>query len=423
MEFLRGIARDYCKVKNYTYKRYSGIKNLNRLTPYYDILHEMRHCGMREQLCLPSVYYELAVVDAIGDIKGKWGMLKNKIGEQIAANESLSADDRMYLRTVLKINSVYAAILNRQNYELPNNSKGINIDAERLNNLLCRLTRKYMTVPEAGKDDYFGISPSGYTYKNGTIRITSRVPKQRIILPLRDRRTANRQIKVYVKENYAAIAIPVETKVKKHEDYTNTIYIHIGNQDMFTLSNGNIYGQSLGELVSPETERLARKNRERRRAYMAYWQNREAGNTKKADGIEANNMGKVKYYRQKEREKAKTTTFINAEINRMLELEKPGKIVITRPVVKNRTKYPSKAVNRKLTRSFQGYIRERLAYKCQVNSIELAQINSSGTGSICSVCGAEGKRLPDGFICENCGIKTTIPLNSAKNIQIKYNNG
>lgn len=69
MEFLKGIALDYCKVKNYIYKRYSGIKNLNRLTPVYSILNEMRYCGLREQLNLPVVYYELAIADAIADIK------------------------------------------------------------------------------------------------------------------------------------------------------------------------------------------------------------------------------------------------------------------------------------------------------------------------------------------------------------------
>ena len=69
MEFLKGIASDYCKVRNYVYKRYSGIKNVGRLTPVYSILNEMRYCGLREQLNLPVVYYELAIADAVTDIK------------------------------------------------------------------------------------------------------------------------------------------------------------------------------------------------------------------------------------------------------------------------------------------------------------------------------------------------------------------
>ena len=110
MDFLKSIAVDYCKVKNYVYGRYSGIRNLNNLTPVYNILNEMRGCGLREQLNLPVVYYELAIAEAVTNIKSNWGNVKNRIGDCITENENLSDDDRIYLRTVLKLNSVYAAI-------------------------------------------------------------------------------------------------------------------------------------------------------------------------------------------------------------------------------------------------------------------------------------------------------------------------
>lgn len=423
MEFLKGIASDYCKVKNYVYRRYSGIKNLDRLTPVYSILNEMRYCGLREQLNLPAVYYELAIADAVTDIKARWGIVKNKIGELVAANENLSADDRIYLRTVLKLNSVYASILNRQEYEMPKNAAKLDLDTKRLNNLLCRLTRRYLTQPETDSTNSFRISPNGYSYKDGTICIVCRVPRKRIAIPLRDDRIFDRQIQIHIRENYAALAVPVEAKIKKHDDYTNTVYIHIGYKDMFTLSNEHIYGEALNKMISPETERLARKNNERHRIYRVYERHTEAGNLTKAEIIEANNLGKQKYDKQKEKERLRTEDFINSEINRMLKTEKPGKIVVTRPVIKNKTKYYSKSANRKLTRSFRRYIRERLAYKCQLNAIEFVEMNSKGTGKTCASCGAEGKRQGTEFICENCGIKTTIPLNSAKNIEIKYNKG
>ena len=421
MEFLKGIASDCCTVKNYVYAKYSGIKSLSKLTPVYNILNEMRCCGLREQLNLPAVYYELAIADAVTDIKARWGIVKNKIGELVSVNENLNANDKLYLRTVLKLNNVYAAILNHQEYEMPRNAKELDINVKRLNNLLCRLTRRYLTQPKTDNKDSFRISPNGYSYKDGVMRVVCRIPRKRISIPLKDSRTFDRQIQIHIKENFVALAVPVETKIKKHQDYINTVYIHIGHRDMFTLSNGTIYGKALDELVSPETERLARKNRERRRMYTIFEQSTESGDTRKADNIEANNLGKSKYVKQKEKEKTRTTDFINAEINRMFKTEKPKKIVITKPVVKDKTKYYSKSVNRKLTRNFRSYIKERLAYKCQIHSVELIEINSKGTGRICSVCGAEGKRQNMEFICENCGLKTTIALNSAKNIQMKYN--
>lgn len=346
--------------------------------------------------------------------------MKNKVGECITANENLSEDDKIYLLTVLKMNGVYAAILNRQEYEMPRNAAGLNLDVKRLNNLLCRLTRRYLTQPGTEGTDKFRVSPNGYSYKNGAIRIVCRVPRKRITIPLRDNRTFDRQIRIQIRQNDVALAVPVDAKVKSHQDYENTVYIHIGSQDMFTLSNGHIYGMSLEEWTNPETERLTKKNKERHKMYIAYHQSAENGDARKAASIEANNLGKLKYDRLKEKERTKTTVFINTEINRMIREEKPARIVITKPVTKNRTKIYSKSANRKLARSFHSYIRERLAYKCRVHSIELVEISSKDTGSICSTCGAEGKRLGRDFLCESCGLETTIALNSAGNIQQKY---
>lgn len=420
MTFLRGIAADYCKVKNHVYGQYSGIKNLNNLTPVYNILNEMRHCGLREQLNLPAVYYELAIAEAVTNIKCSWGTVRNKISERITANENLSNDDRLYLRTVLKMNGVYAAILNHQEYEMPRNAAALDIDVNRLNNLLRRLTRRYLTQPRTENTDSFRVSPNGYSYRDGALRIVCRIPRKRVSIPLRDNRTFDRQLQLQIRQKDVVLAVPVETRVKKHQDYTNTVYIYIGSRNMFTLSNEHIYGEALEELTNPETERLANKNRERRKMYTAYMQSTEAGDRKKAVQIEANNLGKAKYDRQKERGRVRTTTFINSEINRMLRDEKPARIVITRPVTKNRTKIYAKSANRKLARNFNSYIRERLAYKCRIHSIELVEINSSHTGTVCFACGAKGKRQGKQFACEGCGLTTTIALNSAKNIQQKY---
>lgn len=420
MAFLRGIAADCCKVKNYVYGKYSGVRYLNSLTPAYGILNEMRRCGLREQLNLPAVYYELAIVDAVTDIKSSWGIVKNKIGERITANENLTDKDRLYLRTVLKMNGVYTAILNREAYEMPRNAAGLDIDVERLNNLLCRLTRRYLTQPQTDCTDSFRISPNGYSYKDGAMRIVCRTPRKRVSIPLKDSRMSDRQIKIQIRQNDVVLAVPVEAKMKRHPDYVDTVYAYIGSQDMLTLSNGHIYGEALEELTNPETERLAKKNRERRKMYTAYVRSTEAGEAKKAGNIEANNLGKYKYDRQKEKERARTTAFINSEINRMIRDEKPARIVITKAVTKNKTKIYAKSANRKLARTFNGYIRERIAYKCKVHSIELVEISSKHTGKTCSACGAEGKRQGKTFMCESCGFMGTIAVNTAKNIQQKY---
>ena len=423
MEFLKGIAADYAKVKTSVYERYSGVGSLGKLGSVYDIMTEMRHCGLREQLELPSVYYELAVRDGVSDIKGMWGVLKNKIRTLITANENLSSDDRMYLRTVLKLDKVYAAVLNREDYPMPEKAAGLNLDKDRLNslnNLLCRLTRRYLIKPTAGGADSFCVSPGGYSYKNGALYLVSIVTRRRIMLPLKDSKTSARQLRVCIKTDHAAIAIPAEQKERKHEDFQNTIYLHLGYQNMCTLSSGNIYGRELGELSSEKSKRLMEKNRERGRVQTKYRESLALGDKKKAEDIKTNNLGIQKYNRQKNRDHARIETYINAELNRMLKTEKPGRVVITKPVAINKTKFKYKSSNRKVTEGARGYVRKRLIQKCQANGIELEEINSKGTGIICSDCGMEGERLLEGFVCKNCGFRSTIALNGARNIEKKY---
>lgn len=420
LSFLYGIAEDYAKVRNAVYQRYSGIRHVNQLTPVYGILNEMRSCGLREQLNLPVVYYELAVADAVSDIKTRWAVLKKKLNGLVTENENLSADEKMYIRTVLKINSTFSAILNREPYELPDNAKDLRLDTDRLNNRIRRMVRKYLTEPKTEYTRLFRVSPNGYRYKDGGIYLVSRIPRHRVFIPLKNHERYDRQILFMLEENSATLHIPVEARIKTHEDYTNTVFMHIGNRVMFTLSDGTVYGEGLEQMVFPETLRLDKKNQEHGRLRREAENYRAEGLDDKAEAIESNNLGRQKYSSRKARERANTVRYINTEINRMLREEKPARIVIPSRVLKKCTKHYSRTVNLKLTRSFQGFIRERLAFKCRLNSVEIVEVNAKGTGSLCADCGTEGKCWKDEFVCEHCGSHTTVALNAAKNVEKKY---
>ena len=162
------------------------------------------------------------------------------------------------------------------------------------------------------------------------------------------------------------------------------------------------------------------KNRERGRMRNSYRKSIAEGDRKKAADIEANNLGGIKYDHRKKKEQAQIESYVNAGINRMLEAEKPGTIVITKPVTINKKNPGYKQANRKLSESPQGYVRRRLSQKCQTNGITLVEISSKGTGNICSSCGAEGKRLAEGLICETCGFRSSIALNGARRIEQIY---
>ena len=419
VEFLRGIATDYAKVKTAVYERYAGIKNLNRLTPAYTVQNEMRACGLRQQLNLPVVYYEMAVAEAVTNIKVMWQNIKERVREVIRDKENLTPAERKYLRTILKIDDFLAAVLNRRKYDEPKNMADLTVNTSRLNNLLCRLVRRFLTRPQVRQASYFKVTPAGYRYQKGGICLVSRQVRRRVFVPLRDNQTSSRQISVKLVENRVVLHLPVEVEIRPIEDCKGTVCVYVGYKDALTLSNGNVYGEGLDCLVSPETERLDCKNRERGKAYRQYKENIAAGNKSKAQLIAANNLGKQKYASQKRRVRERTANFINAAINHMLELEKPSRIVVTKLFSKIQAKSYNSYFNRLSARSFSGYIRQRLAEKCRQRGIEFITVSSKDTRGICSNCGAMGECKGQEFRCSSCGYSATAALNSAKNIENK----
>lgn len=327
-----------------------------------------------------------------------------------------------YICTIMKWVSVYTAILQRRDYEEPNLVKNLSVDKQRLNNWLRRQTRKRLGKIQVFGENGFTISPrAGYSYKNGVMQIAGRQPRKRVEIPLKDGRKFNRQLRVEVMEDYIILTVPLTREAFLPVGWTNEIYVHIGNVDALTLSNGHIYGEGLNELTDAETERLDVKNRIRNQYRNAEREAQVEEKLDKANTIAVNNLGELKYQHQKERNRTRTENFINAALNRMLTAEKPCRIVITHPVKVGKHVKLAKSAKRKLSRSFRGFIRDRLWEKCEERSIDLIRIPSKDTRCVCSACGKVGRAsVGNRFRCDHCGYVATTSLNEARNIEKKY---
>ena len=113
MKKLLEIAEDYNKVKKYVYQRFGGIGSLWKLYPGYTVQNEMTGSGLRGTLKMPSVYFYLAVFDALGDIKSQWTRTKNKVLELLGKNEGFSAEEKHYLRFLMKVTNAFSSVLRR----------------------------------------------------------------------------------------------------------------------------------------------------------------------------------------------------------------------------------------------------------------------------------------------------------------------
>lgn len=408
---LLEIAEDYRKVKNYVYNRYGGIGSLSKLYPGYTVQNEMTACGLRSQLGLPSVYFYLAVFDALGDIKAQWSRTKSKIGELVGKNERFSPEEKHYLRFLLSVNNAFTAVVNQGEVRLPKamqktyDQLAAGTDTEKLNRYLCRLVRKYHVKQHASAADGFSLSERAYRYGDHGIYISIKEKRKRVFVPLTDGNQYNRQlyIKLYPERGKLELRVPVDVSVKSHEDYTNAVGAAMGFYTMLTTDGGRRYGEKLGTYQEE----------------YADWMQRQTGSYNRNRG---NNPGRKKYDAQKRRYRSQLHSYINHELNRFLEEEKPRVVYVA--------KLPGPCgggVNRKINHSIsmwqRGYILKRLELKCRQQSVEVAEVFGKGISRECSVCGGMGMKKEGIFRCQACGYEADEKANTARNVKMRGING
>ena len=416
IEELLEIGRRYKSVKNYVYSRFSGIKSLLVIEKPREIRDEWTHSKFYKQWNLPARYWKLALVDAIGNIQSGWSNVKNKIKKQAYRNNHLSDTDRYYINYILSANKLYYKVLNNIEFDIPKKFEDKDLNFKYLNNLIKRYTRRYKgKVPYTNKINSFSIDTGLYRYKDDCIYITTLSKRKRIPIRLKDSNKYNYNLKVTIMDdNIIKIDIPLKVKTKNNTN-ENIIGIDKGYRYLLATSNGNLYGEKLNYYLSKETERLSDKNKNRNRFYALKEKYIKEGNTKKAENILKNNLGKKKYRNNKNKHDETVKSYINKNIDEFIKSEKPKEIVMENlDFVNLDDRYP-KTVKRKLSRWIKGYIRDRLEYKCDLNNIKFTYINPAYTSQICSKCGRFGVRDGDSFVCECCG-EIHADINASKNI-------
>lgn len=414
MEKLIAVSKDYGAVKQYVYDHYNGIKSLAKLYPGYTVQNEMTACGLRKRLGLPSIYFYLAIYDALGDIKSEWSRLMGIIREHIKKNENFSPEEKHYLRYCLKMDSQLEAVLNRMPVELPEIFRDweIPLEVNRLHNYLRRQVRRYKKMPVAKNMDYFQVSERGYRYGDGGIYISTKEYRKRVFIPLTDHCKYDRQLNIkLMPENEAVVIdIPVEMKRKEHHDYHNEIGLAYGYHVMFTTSDGNRYGEELGSFLMKKAD-WRRKIQSQKLKIQIQARDSESD---KARNINENNLGNEKYLRLKRKYDGQICSYINGELNRLIETEKPSAIYLPK-LPQNISSTRNTEMNSRLNTWQRGYIRSRLEFKCRQHSIEVIEVWGKDISNVCFGCGVLGRKEEDLFVCPTCGLRTEVKKNSALN--------
>lgn len=404
MKKLQEIADDYKKVKNYVYQRYGGIAGLPKIYPGYTVQNEMTESGLRTELGLPSVYFYLAVFDALADIRSQWTKTKAQVSKLVRKNDNLTQEEKHYLRFLLKVSNAFEAVLNQTAMRLPKNIQAQHdllageVDSAKLHRYLCRQVRKYHMRQRTDKADGFSASERAYRYADHGIYISIKEKRKRIFVPLTDNNQYRSQlyIKLYPERGDIEVKVPIQVDVHAHEDYKNHTAIALGMQTMFTTDKGRRYGEGLGQMQSEYAKWL-------REQTGIYQHNRE------------HNPGRKKYTAKKRRYEERVHSYINHELNRFFQTEKPQAVYIVK-LPKPDPGGANRRVNHFVNTWQRGYIRRRLELKCQERAVALVEVLGKDIAKECSQCGGIGNKKDGVFSCAACGYTVEEKTNTARNI-------
>ncbi len=423
MDVLMDIGHGCMVTRNYIYQKYGGIRSLVKVYSGYEVDSEVRAAGFREKIGLPSVYFSASMNRALGDIKIMWAQVRNGINEAVSRNERFSPEDRHYIRFVLKTDVCYWNILNGKTMPLPEKIQpgyekviadlggGRSQRVENLNRYLCRQTRKRLRRQHTDNRLRFTIKKQGYRYGelNGEhgIFLATKINRQRMFIPLTDTNVYDRMLDICLnpQKKSVEIIIPIFVNTQIHEDYINEIGISLGLWDMITTSTRNIYGGSFGKMQQEISRFILEENYREKPENVSDTQN---------------------YQTRKKKMDAALKNYVNMEINRMLEQEKP-KAVYMAKLPRNPGMHTSARHRdaKQLTKGTgdthllrmwkKGFVTERLQWKCQKNGIKLVEVIGKGIGRECSSCGQSGYTDGEKFKCPVCGFEENKKINSAKN--------
>lgn len=349
-------------------------------------------------------------MDRLVEIARDCGHVKNYVYAKYSGVNGLSKIYPGYtvqneiLRFVMKQSQCFEGILTNREVILQGEWKEAyekvsdKVDAYRLNQYLRRQVRRHQKHPHTEAADGFSVSPKGYRYDDHGIYISMKEKRQRLFIPLTDNNHYARQIylRLFPEEGNLVIGVPLEVKPKKRKTCRAEIGVAMGMHCMFVTDTGNRYGEEFLEYQSALANYIREKNLRRCKNMQ-------------------NNPGKKKYTAAKARLEASLHAYINGEINRMLETEKPGILYI--PKLPGTSKAGvSRKINASVTMWQKGYVKSRLVQKCRERSIELVEVFGKGISTECSGCMGQGEKEKGIFSCRECGLSLPERENTAKNV-------
>jgi len=338
IEDLKEIGKNYRSDINYFYSRYSGIKNINRID-----FREIRDKDLKEieHLRLKGNYLQRCLNASLGNIKSMWSNTLRLIKSNINANNNLSEEEKHFLYIVIKSRAFvdYVVNTNKTFEDLMKNkyfskwkkeNKDFELNEKKLRQYLRRQIRRMKpSIPNTKKENHFKINKFLYSFKENKLYISNPFQKgQRIELISKNTKQYQTEATVKIDGNKLRIGFPIEVKQKSLKNNgVNEIGIDKGFIDLITTSNNKIYGHRYCDEIKGHIDKYLLTQKERGKYWSLYYKYKTI-NPEKAERIKKNNLGYIKFNKNKKLTQESKKKFINESINRFIKEERPTEIIV-----------------------------------------------------------------------------------------------
>ena len=249
------------------------------------------------------------------------------------------------------------------------------------------------------------------------LKVPSLVPRKTIQIPLNTTMdyAPTGTLRIILKNGYIEVHSQYDVELI-NDCGTKTVGIDKGYTETFVDSDGDIFGEGLGSLISSESDYLNQK-------YMHRNKLRSVANKKthKRQNIIKNNLGRNKLGKRQERQKAKVKTLVYTSVNELVD--KAGLIVcedLTSPIQSKRNY--GKNTSRRLNSWVKGIIASALTTVSQRRCSTLQVVNAAYTSQMDSFFYGLliGTRKGDKFYRVN-GDVVQADHNAARNVLARLN--
>jgi len=389
---LHEIAKLCGSIRTEVWRNYGSVGGLGaKFRPLRDGWIANKHIKN-----LPQRIWRATLSDTLDDVKASLEAAKEKAVRHIFRN----IDDHDKRKELLK--------------KLKNDSVWIN------DSYLRRLMRKYW---KHGKNQTFNqivLEPGSYKCfsQNGKnyIEVISLKRGRRIAIPVGTNYSITGQIRLILREGQVEIHYTIDNT---DERACGTIDLGIdkGYTEAFVDSEGEFYGQGLGEVLSKESDSLKKKY-QRRNKIKAVLDKVEQKNPKKAKRIRKNNLGRKKLFQRKKKHQAKVKTIVFTAVNRVVD---KAETIVCEDLTKTfKSRSYGKNTNRRLSGWVKGLMARAIDIVASRRGSRVVKVNAAYTSQTCSQCGCRGNRTGDRFHCASgCGAVMQADLNAAVNVKAR----